>query len=802
MRPRLSALENINGRNQLAWLLLRVIAELAPCTPASLLSCVSGQSPPAGSGRPDSGTRRLVFDTLLTLEIQDLVQTDQDQISITDKGRRHLDQWLAQGLPLPAPDSVHAGTRAAFVRARCELRRVYQVWFVAACVVAYGALRLSLDVDVLRQSAAALQKSVLRESAAALQKWQLTLLPMIALRTKSLFGAMPQLFLMQARAALQSLRKQVTLRLSHTMAARLAQNVKLAACDRRAIVGAVVVLALLVTQGVASLSDKPAESVEGAGLFDGPNHADSAIETAAPVLVALAEPARAIATNDIDETPPEMAFPGRRGIEHQDGATSGIIEQPDPIVEIIRSQLADPALQKRVPAKDLAAIQSFYAALSLPHWVAGTGLSTMAQDVINEIRAADDWGLAADSFDLPSTSELPTPEEQASEELKLSTAVLKYARLARGGRISLTSFGKLIHQRPALRDPHTTLTEIAASSDPAAYLRALHPKHEQFARLREALIKARTEAKTSTPDNRQAVQQLIVNMERWRWMPAELGSYYVWNNIPAFTVSVMKQGQSIYTERTVVGQVKYPTPVFSSQMRSIVFNPKWVVPDTIKLEDLRPRLVQRGIFGQPDLSVLRQYQLSVSYQGQPVDASTVDWDRANIHQFTFTQPPGPTNVLGRLKFNFPNRHAIYMHDTLQTELFNDAVRTGSHGCIRVRQPERLAALLLAEDQGWAAQQVTTILATANDSVVPLQRAVPVHLTYFTAVVDGQGQVKTLDDVYGIDDRMAQALFGQAAVKRDVATVASDSVKPKRESWRPVERVGGLTAEAISGLFGN
>ena len=428
----------------------------------------------------------------------------------------------------------------------------------------------------------------------------------------------------------------------------------------------------------------------------------------------------------------------------------------------------------------------------------------MAQDVINEIRAADDWGLAAEAFDLPSAGELTTPEDQATDEIKLSLAVLKYARHARGGRISPASLGKLIDQRPNLEDPRTLLSEIAASSDPAALLRTLHPGHDQFARLRETLSKARSEASARgwTPDDIHAVQLLIVNMERWRWMPSELGSYYVWSNIPAFTVRVVKHGQVIYVERSVVGQLKYPTTVFSAPMRSIVFNPKWVVPETIKREDLHPRLRYRGIFGQPDISVLRQYQLSVSYRGEPVDASTVDWDRANIHQYMFTQPPGPNNVLGKLKFNFPNRHAIYMHDTLQTELFDDAVRSGSHGCIRVREPERLATLLLAEDKGWAEQQVKAMLATANDSVVPLNRAVPVHLTYFTAVVDEQGKLQTLDDVYGIDDRMAQALFGKAAVKRDAATVASNSVKPKRDSLRPIEQIGGVAAEAISGLFGN
>ncbi len=103
----------------------------------------------------------------------------------------------------------------------------------------------------------------------------------------------------------------------------------------------------------------------------------------------------------------------------------------------------------------------------------------------------------------------------------------------------------------------------------------------------------------------------------------------MWNNIPAFTTRVIKGGKSIYVEKAIVGQVKYATPIFSADMRSIVFNPDWTVPETIKIEDLQPRLRQtKG--GVPDVSVLRENKLSVSYQGRPVDAETVDWQRANI----------------------------------------------------------------------------------------------------------------------------------------------------------------------------
>jgi murein L,D-transpeptidase YcbB/YkuD len=291
-------------------------------------------------------------------------------------------------------------------------------------------------------------------------------------------------------------------------------------------------------------------------------------------------------------------------------------------------------------------------------------------------------------------------------------------------------------------------------------------------------------------------------MERWRWMLPTLGSIYVWNNIPSFTTRVIQNGKSIYVEKTVVGQPKYATPVFSAKMRSIVFNPEWVVPETIKLEDLHPRLRQGGFFGGPDIAVLREHQLAVSYEGKPVNPSAVDWGRANILQYTFTQPPGPENVLGSLKFNFPNKHAIYMHDTVQPEFFDEAVRTFSHGCIRVREPDRLAALLLGKDKGWSIAKIKDLLASSFDRVVPLAHPIPVHITYFTAIIDDQNNLQTYADIYGLDRKMTTALFGKSVKLNTAKPEANvDGDQRQSRSWRLDERPVGL-ANSISGLFGN
>lgn len=508
-------------------------------------------------------------------------------------------------------------------------------------------------------------------------------------------------------------------------------------------------------------------------------------------------------------TPGDIQRPPLTGEEASPSeVTPPVAEEPkpaDPVVAAIQSKLKDSSLRSRAHSEDLAALEAYYAKhTESPVWITDAGFSDKAKAVIGEIENAADWGLPQEAFDLPSATTAPsTPDDKAAEEVKLDLAILKYARFARGGRVSPGRISVIFDQKAHLRDPTIVLDEIQAANEPDAFLKSLHPKQPQFEQLRQALLKTRAESKAKgrKPESDAAVQRLIVNMERWRWMPPELGSYYVWNNIPSFSVRVVSDGKSVYTEKAVVGQLKYATPVFSAEMKSIVFNPDWTVPDTIIREDLAPSLRQGGLFG-PDTSVLSSHGLRVSYQGRPVDPDTIDWGRANIFQYTFTQAPGPANVLGKLKFNFPNKHAIYMHDTVQPEFFNETVRSLSHGCIRVREPDRLAQLLLARDKNWSGQQVQALLAKGNNSVVTLNRPVTVHLTYFTAVADEQGKVQTLGDIYGLDSRMAAALFDKGVKfgmpAPTVEAKADRTPQPRRRSYRD----GGGMAEAMSGLFGN
>jgi L,D-transpeptidase YcbB len=303
------------------------------------------------------------------------------------------------------------------------------------------------------------------------------------------------------------------------------------------------------------------------------------------------------------------------------------------------------------------------------------------------------------------------------------------------------------------------------------------------------------------------MQRIIVNMERWRWMPEDLGTLHVWNNIPEFMSRVVKRGQTIHQTRIVVGKPETQTALFTANMRYVVFGPEWGVPDSIKVKEILPYLrpsMEGGIFGWgqvTDTRVLQKHNLRVSYNGKPVDASQVDWTQVDIRRFTFIQPAGPGNVLGTIKFRFPNKHDIYMHDTPQRELFEKTVRAYSHGCIRVQNPGRLAEILMEEDRGWPATQVRNLLAQGGNNEITLTKQIPVHITYFTVMVGEDGKLHSFGDLYGHDQRITVALAGRP-MPLEAPSVASGPLKDSKEARRQRPYKQTNNNDLFSGLFGN
>ena len=259
-------------------------------------------------------------------------------------------------------------------------------------------------------------------------------------------------------------------------------------------------------------------------------------------------------------------------------------------------------------------------------------------------------------------------------------------------------------------------------------------------------------------------RRILLNMERWRWLPHDLGQFYVNVNVPEFMARVVKEGKVIHATRVVVGTPDKQTPIFSDEMQEIVFGPYWNVPTSIKVEEIRPYLSEETpwfLGGGWNTSVFQRHGLRVRYGGREVDPASLDWDRIDIRNLEIFQPPGPDNVLGKIKFVFPNKHDVYMHDTTQKELFANPIRAESHGCVRVQNPEELAAVVLGYDQGWNAARVASAIDNGYDQHVALQHKIPVHITYFTLWVNDDGSMSSFADIYGHDARMAAALFGDS-----------------------------------------
>jgi murein L,D-transpeptidase YcbB/YkuD len=297
------------------------------------------------------------------------------------------------------------------------------------------------------------------------------------------------------------------------------------------------------------------------------------------------------------------------------------------------------------------------------------------------------------------------------------------------------------------------------------------------------------------------VHRIILNMERWRWMPVHPGELYIWDNIPEYTTRIVKKGETIHSAKIVVGKPSTETPVFSANMRYVVFQPEWAVPDSIKVQEILPSLrPEQSYYGEGgfNIDILRRHNLRVAYNGQFVDASRIDWTQTDIRRFTFIQPPGPQNVLGVVKFRFPNRHDVYMHDTPERFLFESPARAFSHGCMRVENPLRFAEIILGEDKGWSSAQIGALAAGQLNNEIALTHPIPVHVTYFTAVADADGNVTFTGDPYGKDERLASALAGRF-VHLNIPPEAPDS------QWTETRRARARTQgplDIFSGLFGN
>jgi len=405
------------------------------------------------------------------------------------------------------------------------------------------------------------------------------------------------------------------------------------------------------------------------------------------------------------------------------------------------------------------AIAAGYAARGFePFWISAGGWREGAGSALARLKDAREDGLDLRAYKLPS-AEKPSPGVE--DELALSEAVAVYALQARGGRIQPERISRRIGARTTLPNPALAIAEVAGAGYRAGdTLLAFNPPHYGYQQLREKLAELRAQRASGLPgeeqfasaaeglqtdadllgtksrnrrpaalaaaSNSRTEAEIIANMERWRWLPRDMGDERVEVNIPDFELAVVRGGAITHRTRVIVGKEQTPTPIFSDEMVEIIVNPSWYVPQSIIQKEWRG-------------GVGAGYQ--VSYRNG---------------QMVVRQPPGEKNALGRVKFVFPNDYAVYMHDTPSRGLFGASHRAFSHGCMRVDQPFALAEAVLGPRSGWSEARVKKLIGP-SERYINLSKPLPVHIQYFTTYVDESGRLVQRPDLYGYSARVRKAL---------------------------------------------
>jgi len=429
------------------------------------------------------------------------------------------------------------------------------------------------------------------------------------------------------------------------------------------------------------------------------------------------------------------------------GQTGAGQAAPDALNSRIKETLARKLPSLFAREQDRTAVSAFYERRNYaPLWVTPTGANPRANEAIGFLR-----GVAADGLD-PADYPIPAfgadEDKLAEAELMLSASVVRFARHASTGRVAFSRVSGAIFFDQRIPEADEILNKLSAGDSPVAALDAFHPQAAEYKALKKQLAalrapapatqgkdqekesssaakKTKSSKKTSKakeppspPQSSQStIDSVIANMERWRWMPRDLGANHVLVNIPNYTLSVRHDGQEVWSTKIVVGKPgEQATPLISAAMKSITVNPTWNVPPSIIRNEYLPALSR-------DPGALARIGLKM---GRNKDGS-----------IRVYQPPGEKNALGRIRFNFPNRFLVYHHDTPNKHLFAKAERAFSHGCMRVQNPDQYAETLLRLSQpedNFTSARLRSYFGE-NERNIALKRPLQVHLSYQTAFID-------------------------------------------------------------------
>jgi len=512
---------------------------------------------------------------------------------------------------------------------------------------------------------------------------------------------------------------------------------------------------------------------------------------------------------------------------------------------------------------DREGVEAFYKARDYkPLWVSDGAADERAKAAIAYLAQVDSVGLDPSDYPTPDFKSAVTANALAEDELKLTAAVLTYARQAQTGRIHFSRVGADIEFKLIAPEPAEVLAKLADANDAGKALDSYNPPQPEFAALKAKLAELRKGALTPKAEEekkpdlvhvgegkilrpgikdarvvalrkrlniagdkdspryddavRDAVKTfqteadidvdgnlgsntvralngekkvargpsanptdtIIVNMERWRWLPRDLGNPHVIVNVPDYSLTLYNNDKVYWHTKIVAGKPGKATPMVSAEMKFITVNPTWNVPPSIIENEYLPAL-------QQDPDALDRIGLKLT---QDADGT--------VH---ISQPPGAGNALGRIRFNFPNKFLVYQHDTPDKYLFAKEKRAYSHGCMRVQNPltygEKLLSLVLPSEHYTEARLEK--MFGGSEININFPQNIWVHLTYQTAFVDEDGKLQLREDVYGRDARMIAILKGSERKVADIAIerAPNSSSKPVR---MPVGMYGGGGGSNYSG----
>ncbi len=565
--------------------------------------------------------------------------------------------------------------------------------------------------------------------------------------------------------------------------------------------------------------------------------AAAAPQIAAPAVVAPAKPTATLAppvqVMPIEAAPAPAAAPVVPAAAPAPAATPApaadapVVEAP-PAAPLTVDQRIAQKVQELIGTKGdrildrkyKAAVEAYYQARSYaPVWIDDGIENKRAKAATAYLGGVDADGLDPADYIVPSFA--GDEAALAEAELKMTAAVLMYARHASTGRIHYSRVSPDILYNLVTPEPAEVLGKVVEAKNVGAALDGFEPPHAAYKALKAKLAEARgggasgrvsngqalkvgmddprvpmlrarfglSEVADTTfdkaladavkdyqkqrkqkptgvfdnatvdalngPRNEREADIIIANMERWRWIPRDLGKAYVMVNIPEFMLRVYDQGSLAWQTRVVVGLGgSKATPLLTETMKYITINPTWHVPQSIVHHEYLPALAQ-------DPTVLARMGLQVSY--------------ARDGSVSITQPPGAGNALGRIRFNFPNKFSVYQHDTPDKYLFASERRAASHGCMRVQNPDQYAEALLRianPHEALSAERIRAMYGTGERDI-QLQYQIPVHLTYQTAYVDGNGHLVIREDIYGRDAKLISLLKSD---ERRVADQPTDSAR--------------------------